>query len=231
MIKRAVSLLFLVPVIFFSGCSKQPQEEMSTVRPNLILNIFKLIKQGKHDEAIVQVQKLRELDPTNSLLPVLEDAEKNNRDIRKINMILRSKKDNTEIIPLLKSIDKRSGFKDKTYRKTTEKLHDMLRMQALIETIISPSPKFDNHKTFHPASKVLKDSIDEFDRLARRWNAPSSLRKKVQLRRKNISRLQKEEQLRAVQSLGLLAPGLESSSYQTMMALSLYAEENGTKKK
>jgi hypothetical protein len=228
--KRIISYLFLISLLLFSGCSKE-SEEMSTVRPNLILNIFKLVKTKRHDEAIVQVQKLRELDPTNSLLPVLEESEKNNRDLKKINTILRSNQNYEEIPPLLDNIVKQNSIKDKNFLQSVEKLNAILRMQTLVDIIIDPQPTFDNKNKFRPASKVLKDSINEFNKLAKKWNAPASLRRKVNSRSKKIAKLQAEEQLRAVQSLELLAPGLESSSYQTMMALSLCARQNGTKTK
>ena len=228
--KRTVSYLFLISLLLFSGCSKE-SEEMSTVRPNLILNIFKLVKTKRHDEAIVQIQKLRELDPTNSLLPVLEESEKNNRDLKKINTILRSNQNYEEIPPLLDNIVKQNSIKDKNFLQSVEKLNAILRMQTLVDIIIDPQPTFDNKNKFRPASSVLKDSINEFNKLAKQWNAPASLRRKVNSRSKKIAKLQEEEQLRAVQSLELLAPGLESSSYQTMMALSLCARQNGTKTK
>ena len=230
MTKRTISYLFLISLFLFSGCSKQA-EDMSTVRPNLILNIFKLVRTRKHDEAIVQVQKLRELDPTNSLLPVLEETEKNNKDLRKINVILRSGKNYSQIQPLLDNIAKQSAFKDKQHLENLEKLNAMLRMQELVDIIISPKPVFDKQKKFRPASKVLKDSIDEFNKLAIKWKAPARLRTKVNARLKKIPGLQAAERIREVQSLELFAPGLKNSSYQTMMALSLYVSGSGTKTK
>ena len=228
--KRTVPYIFLISLLLFSGCSKQ-SEEMNKVRPNLILNIFKLVKNKKHDEAIVQVQKLRELDQTNSLLPVLEESEKNNRDMKKINDILKSNQNYEEIEPLLKNVVKQSNIKDKKFLQSLEKLHAVLQMQMLIDTIIDPKPVFGKKKTFRPASMVLKDSIDKFNRLGNKWGIPARLKKKVNSRMMNVTKLQREEQERAVQSLELLAPGLESSSYQTMMALSLHAKQSGTKTK
>ena len=67
--------LFTISIILLTGCSKKPQE-MSTVRSDLILDIFKLIKQGRHEEAYIKVKKLKELDPTNTHLPILEEVEK-----------------------------------------------------------------------------------------------------------------------------------------------------------
>ena len=230
MTKRTILYLFLISLFLFSGCSKQP-EDMSTVRPNLILKIFRLVRTRKHDEAIVQVQKLRELDPTNSLFPVLEETEKNNKDLKKINAILRSGRNYSQIPPLLDNVTRQRVFEDKTFLKSIESLNAMLRMQELVDIIIAPNPTFDKQKKFCPASKVLKDSINEFNRLATKWKAPESLRLKVNSRLNKIPGLQAEERIRKVQSLELLAPGLKSSSYQTMMALSLYASEEGTKKK
>ena len=230
MTKCIVSYLFLITLFLFSGCSKQ-SEEMSTVRPNLILNIFKLVKTKKHDEAIVQVQKLRDLDPTNSLLPVLEESEKNNKDLRKVNTILRSGENYSQIPPLLNSITKQSSSKDKTFLYSVAKLNALLRMQTLVDIIIDPKPTFDKRNKFRPASRVLKDAIEEFNKLSIMWKTPPKLRIKVNSRLKKAARLQAEERIRSIQSLELLAPGLKNSSYQTMMALSLYASEDGTKKK
>lgn len=229
MMKRYFALCFLIPVMMFTGCSKEP-EEMRTVRPELILDIFKSIKQDRHDEAVVQVKKLRELEPTNTYLPILEEVEKNNSDLKKINELLREKEKETEATDQVKKIAEQRGINEKELLQTAEKLQDMVRMEKLTDIMISPSPSFDPDTGFRPASRVLKDSIEEFLRLAQKRNVPVRLRNKVIRRLANVSRLKKEEKVRAVQSLELLAPGLRETSYQTMMALSLYAEQQGTKR-
>jgi|GEM_PF-1966548 len=229
MINRYTALCLLIPVMIFSGCSKKT-EEMRTVRPKLVLDIFKLIKQEKHDEAVVQIKKLKELEPTNTHLPVLEEVEKNNSDLKKINELLREKEKQTEATDQLKKIAEERGINEKELLQTAEKLRDVVRMEKLTDIIVAPVPSFDPKTGFRPASRVLKDSIEEFLRLAQKQNVPVRLRNKVIRRLANVSRLRREEKVRAVQSLELLAPGLRETSYQTMMALSLYAEQQGTKR-
>ena len=222
----AFSLILFIFLI--SGCSKQP-EEMSTVRPNLILEIFKLIKQEKHEEAYVKIKKLRELDQTNTHLPILEDAEKNNSELQKVNRLLRDDKKQKEATALLKEIIESKGIVDESSVQTAEKLRDVMRMEILTDIIINPKPSFSENQGFRPASKVLQDAIEEFIQITQKWNVPVSLRNKVIKRLANVSVLRKEERERAVVSLELFAPGLKEQSYQTMMAMSSYAETEGTK--
>ena len=101
--KKLFLFLFVMILFVLAGCSKQP-EEMSTVRINLILDIFKLIKQNRHEEAYIKVKKLRELDPTNVHLPVLEEVEKENSELQKLTILLSDKRKQAKAIEYLKKI-------------------------------------------------------------------------------------------------------------------------------
>lgn len=231
MIIKSVSTVFAAALFLIAGCSRQP-EEMSTVRPKLVLEIMKLTKQEKYDEAYIQVKKLQDLDPGNSLLPVLEETAKNNDKLQKINHLLSQNKNPEEAVILLKHyVSQQAKEEQGKNRQAAAKLQDVMRMDDLTDLIINPKPEFKGKKGFRPASKVLKDSIEEFVRLSQRRNISSKLRNKVIRRMAYVSRLRKEESERAVLSLELFAPGLPEHSYQTIMAVRDQTVLNGTKRK
>lgn len=214
----------IISVSIFSGCSNPP-EEMSTVRANLILDIFKLIKQDRHEEAYIKIKKLRELDPTNTHLPILEEVEKNNAELQKLNNLFKNNQNQEEMIILINNLIKNQGnIESKEAIAAAEKLKDVLRLNQLADTIIHPKPSFEKNKPFKPASKVQQDAINEFIRISQKWNISPTLRNKVIGRMENASKLRKEEEERYAQSLELLAYGLRENSFQTMMALSLHVK-------
>ena len=226
---RLFLIFFVISGLLMTGCSREP-EEMSSVRTELILDIFKLIKQNRHEEAYVKVKKLRELDPTNALLPILEDIEKNNGELQRVNTLLQSRKKQSEATAFLKAlIDQQTYIADKGTSRTVEKLKDLLRLDELSDIMIDPKPVFMKNKKFHPASVVLDNAIEEFILITQKWHLRSSLRTKAIRMKQFAAKLRKEEQMRAVQSLELFAPGLSEDEYQTMMALSKYAGSAGTK--
>lgn len=227
--KKALFGILILSLTLFSGCS-EPPEDMSTIRPNLILEIFKLIKQERHEEAYIKIKKLRELDPTNTYLPILEDAEKNNSELQRVNKLLADKTKQNQATEILKELMEKqnNGMKDSEAFVAAEKLKDVLRLDQLTDIIIAPKPVFEKNHKFHPASKVLRDAIEEFVRISQKWNISPKLRNKVIRRMENVAKLRKEETRRAAQSLELLAYGLKENSFQTMMALSDQVED-GTK--
>ena len=233
--KKSILFLFVFVLIILAGCS-EPPEEMSTIRPYLILDIFKLIKQNRHDEAYVKIRKLRDLEPANTLLPVLEDVEKNNSQLQKINALFQDKNKQSGASAFLKKIvDQYSYIDDKNSNRSMAKLKDLFRLDELSDIIMDPKPVFQkNFKStsatkFAPASMVMDHAIEEFVLITQKWNISSKLRNKVIRQKQTVARLRKEEALRAVQSLELFAPGLAEKEYQTMMALSFYAAGSGTK--
>ena len=214
---------------FFSGCSEQPQE-MNTRRTDLILEIFKLIKQDQHEEACVKIKKLRELEPTHTHLPVLEETEKNNDELAKATKLLYTKEKQAEAIDMLKKMIAKQTHSQQKANAIAVKLQDVIRLEELTEIIIFPKPEFSTEKGYRSASKVLRDAIAEFIRITQKWNISPSLRNKVIQRLAKVSILKKEEHEREIQSLQLLARGLREDSYQTMIAVSQYAELDGNKK-
>ncbi len=227
--KKLFLFLFVMILFVLAGCSKQP-EEMSTVRINLILDIFKLIKQNRHEEAYIKVKKLRELDPTNVHLPVLEEVEKENSELQKLNILLSDKRKQAKAIEYLKKIVEEQGESNKNKSsRTAARLKDLFRLDELSDIIVSPKAEFKDNLKYLPASKVLDNAIEEFVLITQKWNISYRIRNKAIRQKQKVARLRREESLRAVQSLELFAPGLSERDFQTMMAMSLYAAESGTK--
>ena len=220
---RYILLFFTVcGVIFFSGCSEKP-EKMNTVRPRLILEIFELSKREKHEEAVVKIRKLREIDQTNVFLPLLEGVESSNAELQKINRLMSENK-RDDAGKKLKDLtaDYRMNMKSS---RTAEKLRDVLRMEQLSDRILSPRPVFGkSNKNYRPASEMLEISVKEFLALCRKLHAPASLRRKAMERKAFIPALKEEEKRRENLSLEAFAPGLPEHSFQTMTALRIYAD-------
>ena len=120
-------------------------------------------------------------------------------------------------------------MEEKNSSRATEKLKDLLRLDELSGIIVDPKPVFRKNQTYLPASKVLDQSIEEFILLTQKWSLSPTLRNKVIRQKRMVLKLRREEALRAVQSLELFAPGLSEREFQTMMALSIYSDETGTK--
>ena len=224
MIKKWILTVLLIAAFGFAGCSKK-QEEMSTVRSNLILEIFELNKQNKHREALAKIRKLRELDPTNVLLPILEANALSNAELKEVNQLMgQNKRKEAEV--LLKNIIRQHNFSGSSFQ-TAEKIRDTIRMEQLTQDILYPRATFGDPRGYHPASEVLNDSINEFLQLAQKWGVSAALKNRVIHQVPRVSKLRHQEKLRSSLSLELFAPGLQEHSYQTMMALKLYSD--GTK--
>lgn len=221
MIRRITLSVLLIAAFGFTGCSKK-QEQMSTVRPYLILEIFELNQQNKHREALMKIRKLRELDQTNVLLPVLEANTLSNAELREVNQLMyHNKRKEAEL--LLKNIIRQHNFSGGSFT-TAEKISDTLRMEQLAQHILAPRATFAQPQGYHPASEILNDSINEFLQLAQKWGVSPSLKNKVIRQIPRVSQLRHQEKLRSSLSLELFAPGLQEQSYQTMMALKFYSD-------
>ena len=226
---RIVTVLFFCSLVFCigSGCSESAPD-MASVRPNLALDIFELVKRGKHQEAAVKIRKLRELDPTNVYLPELESVEISNAELQKVDSLLKADK-RKEATAMLQTVIRRKGLTASSVR-TAEKLRDVIRMERLADMILSPRVQMAdarNRIRFVPASGVLKSSVEEFVLLSQKWNVPASLRNKAVQRLSLVPELQEEENHRASVSLEAFAAGLIDSGNGTILAVRLYAD--GTK--
>ena len=178
----------------------------------------------------IKLKKLRELDPTNVHLPVLEEVEKENSELQKLTILLSDKRKQAKAIEYLKKIVEEQGESNKNKSsRTAAKLKDIFRLDELSDIIVSPKAEFKDNLKYLPASKVLDNAIEEFVLITQKWNISYRIRNKAIRQKQKVARLRREESLRAVQSLELFAPGLSERDFQTMMAMSLYAAESGTK--
>ena len=193
-------ILSVMTAVMFTGCSK-PAPDMDSIRTNLVLEIFELVKREKHADAVVKIQKLRELDRTSVSLPELESVEKANRDLQKVNRLLEQNK-RKEAQEMLNSVIRSRGRSRGAFR-TAEKLRDMIRMEQLTDQMIDPSPWFPRagKMRFMTASEVLLASVAEFQALAKKWDVPLQLRQKVNARLAKVPVMRKQENSRASFSL------------------------------
>ena len=160
---------------------------------------------------------MRELDPTNVHLPVLEEVEKENSELQKLTILLSDKRKQAKAIEYLKKIVEEQGESNKNKSsRTAAKLKDIFRLDELSDIIVSPKAEFKDNLKYLPASKVLDNAIEEFVLITQKWNISYRIRNKAIRQKQKVARLRREESLRAVQSLELFAPGLSERDFQTM---------------
>lgn len=228
MIRIIFIFLFCISAGLFSGCSEQPKDKMNVVRQKLVLEILNLTAQKRHDEAATKIRKLQEVDPKRDYLPLLEEVERSNAELSRMNNLLKQNK-HEEIERYLKGLDQKKS--SGSISDSAKKLKDAIRMEQLMNHIIDPQPDL-SEKRFRPASQVLSDSIREFVILAQRWKVPASLRNKVIRRGNKLPGLWQEERISGIRSLELLAlEEKKENELQTLQALIYYIEKTEQKDK
>ena len=123
----------LSAAVWTAGCAKQKAPPPPRTQPELLLEIYDAARRQQYEAALIKIQKMRALDPTNVFLAEVENVIKFNRLTAVVNQYLQMGKFD-EALNAIQQYEGRYGYSNST-TKTKEQLFLIARLDRQLRAI------------------------------------------------------------------------------------------------
>ena len=131
--RYGLQMLCLILAALLSGCSKREVPPPPKTQPELLLEIYDAARKQQYNAALLKIQKMRALDPTNVFLSELENTVRFNRLTAVVNAYLQMGKFE-EALNALQDYEKKHGYTEAT-ETTKQQLLFIARLDHQIRRI------------------------------------------------------------------------------------------------
>ena len=123
----------LSAAVWTAGCAKQKAPPPPRTQPELLLEIYDAARRQQYEAALIKIQKMRALDPTNVFLAEVENVIKFNRLTAVVKAYLRMGKFDEALNAVL-DYERKNGFSEAT-EKAKERLTLIARLDRQIQLV------------------------------------------------------------------------------------------------